>query len=468
MSHQIDAPRLIEKLIPSNPGDAVKARVICGMAVVLFFATLSSHAQISCPTTQQRQPLVCLLPDSISSYSFAGNAAQQGALAIAVPINGAIGVQLTQLPTPSGTSGTITLEEKGNPLGRPFDNAGPILVDVPGAVGRRHLYSSFSYQRFNFNAIDGLSLGSGNLKFGYGGVLNPAQQTVLYGSNQDVVKLHLDQYVASFTYGASKTTDISVIIPFNSVSATSTASNITAFSCPYSGGPCVETQDPNSPNAVKPNPVSGSASGIGDLTFTVKQLVYGGEGQSWAVALGGGLRLPTGDPYNYLGSGAYGANVFGLISYRSLTSRFSPHFKLGEQWNGPSPLVNPNSSGQVNLPGGLQYAVGTDVRLPKGVTLSVDVLGSQFVNSPSLAASDISLPASFTLPANTSAASALKGVAQFINNTYTTVNLSSGLKYKPYPGLIFYANVFLALKNLGLRSDPVPLVGVSYNWGKRK
>jgi hypothetical protein len=54
--------------------------------------------------------------------------------------------------------------------------------------------------------------------------------------------------------------------------------------------------------------------------------------------------------------------------------------------------------------------------------------------------------------------------------TYTTVNYSAGLKWKPIPGhgkassLIVYGNVLFQLNNVGLRADPSPSGGISWSF----
>ena len=426
------------------------------LPAMIFIASATSFAQINCPTANPavatRLPLVCALPITAGSVaSGATGAAQTQISTISNAINASIATQLTQLPIPSATSGTVRILEKDNPAGVPYSNLGPILTDRPETVGKGHIYGGFSYQRFNFNAIDGIALSS--LPFAY--QFSTASGTS-FGTQTSNISFRLDQYVAQVTVGATKTTDLSFILPVNAVSVNVQNTNIITYA--PSGAAAYSI------NAASPVTISGSASGIGDLQVAVKQMIHGSDGSPLAVAIGFTVRFPSGDYQNYLGSGAYGANLSGIVSYRS-KSRISPHFKLAHQWNGPSPLVNTASTdGEVRLPGGTQYDVGVDAKIVKPITFAIDVLGSEFSNTSSLQSSQLTLvPA----PATPGVPSILATVSQ-VNNTYTTVNLSTGFKYKFYKQFVLYGNVLLQLNNVGIRSDPVPLGGIAYNFGKNR
>jgi hypothetical protein len=436
----------------------------------LVIAFVSLHAgyligQIDCSqASATREKLVCQLPITTTNFATAPGVITQ-AQQQSAPINAAIGVQLTQLPIPSAAAGTVTLRQNGNPV--PYDNLGPILTDRPDTIGKGRIYGGFSYQHFEFNAIDGIALRS--LPFGYSFVTAPTQSTdasTTVGNSQNKIDFKLDQYVVDLTYGASPTTDVSLILPFNSVSIDATSSNPQTFTYDFASNTYSQFIYPASIDTTVR--VKGSASGIGDISLGVKQMIHGQEGTRTAVSIGAALRLPTGDQYNYLGSGAYGFNAYALVSYRA---RLSPHLRIGDQWNGASPLVNtttPNTHGDVRLPGGVQYDAGFDYSVIRTLTAAVDIQGSQFVNAPSLTTKTgiVLTPAPAQTknpPAAIQSATSLSAATP-INNTYTTVNLSMGLKYFPKPWLLLYGNVLIQLNNVGLRSDPVPLAGIAYTF----
>ena len=459
-------------------GEFVKVKYFLLFVSFSCISIRYSSAQFSCPANPvggTTEPLVCQVPFSILNFNPTGNpsigsAATQSSL----PINGSIAAQLTQLPVPSGSSGSITLKEAGNPSGETFNDLEPVLTERPETIGFHHLYAGFTYQHFNFNALDGNSLAG--INFGFSSTSSPL---TYYGTSTSNVSFKLDQSVALLSFGATRTTDISVVIPISSVSVTQTPTVLplitvynslkTNYSTTSNGVTYTYVPGYNSiPSTNSLDSVSGSASGIGDLKFGVKQLLYGqspanGEGgPNLAVAAGFNFRIPSGDPLNFLGSGAYGADLYGLVSYRSFRSPFSPHFKIGKLWNGPSPLLNPDGKGNVRLPGGMEFGAGTDYTkkiLGKRVTVSVDVIGNQFTNAPTLHTSTLNLNPSPPTPIT---------FAQVSNETYTAINFSGGLKFNPTHQLLIYGNVLVQLNNVGLRSDPVPLGGISYNFDLRK
>ena len=435
----------------------MKAKTLLLFVSFMGASTVYLHGQVNCTTSTK---LVCELPatsTTVAASLLGGQPATQAtkaATALSIAINSSIATQLTELPIPSASVGTVSIQKAGNPFGVPFDNLGPILTDRPDTVGIHHLFAGFSYQRFNFNAIDGNSFGS--LPIGYTAAFTSSNGDALtvYGSQTANVNFHLNQYVGSLTYGLTKTTDVSVVVPFSDVSLNVTTSNFQTYL--YDAN--ANQYSNESLKAGTTIPASGSASGVGDVIVSVKQSLLGQEGRPPAVAVGADFRIPSGDALNYLGSGAFGFNLHGLFEYRS---KLSPHLKLGYQWNSGSQLVNIFATSKTALPGGLQYDAGADYRLHRKLTLAADILGSQSVNTVSLVSNKVSLTPAPSANSGINASYVL--VLDTVPDTYTSVNFSGGLKYRPIPHWIFYGNVLVPINNVGLRSDPVPLVGISFN-----
>lgn len=421
---------------------------ICAPSVYLF-------GQIDCSSSRK---LICQLPVTSSNLiPTGGAAATAAATAASTSINAAIGTQLTQLPVPSASVGTVTLQKKGSEVGVPFANLGPVLTDRPDTVGKGHVFMGFSYQHFNFNAIDGVGLGTFPVAYTFPGTSTAnGDQLTYYGSITNNIKFSLDQYVALMTIGLTRTTDVSVIVPVSQVTLDVVASNFQTY--------IYDLQQNSYSKFVIPVAsvtTNGSATGLGDITINFKQLLIGAEGSRAAVAAGAQLRVPSGDELNYLGSGALGGNAYGLFEFRA---RLAPHLKVSYQWNNVSKLVNP-SGGTNRLPGGLSYAAGADLQVFRRLTLAADVLGSQFVNSPSISAGTLALKP--TPGANSVAPASLPGVNP-LTTTYTTADVSTGLKWSPFAHLVLYGNVLMQINNVGLRSDPVPLFGISYNFKAKR
>lgn len=441
-------------------GELVKTKALALAALFACAPGILSFGQVNCDASRK---LVCAFPfsaETLSAQTF-GAGAKQAALNTAVPINAAIAAQLTQLPIPSATVGVVSLKRKGSEVPAPWANLGPILTDRPDTVGKGHLFMGFSYQHFNFNALDRFNLGTIPIAFSYSATIQTPQgltdvQTY-YGSMANHVRFELDQYVGIATLGVTRTTDVSVIVPVNSVSLAVTSSNFVALT--YDS--LKNTYTPVGPPPGTKVTSSGTSNGIGDVTVSVKQMVLGQDHNRPAAAIGASLRFPSGDSLNYLGSGALGGNLFGLVEYRA---RLAPHFKLGYQWNNTTKVLDLQNPVGQRLPGGLQYALGTDFRVNRQLTLAGDVLGSQFVNTPYFTEKTYS----FNPPPTSSSLPSTYQIVSAPLNTYTTVNFSGGLKWSPIPHFLLYGNALIQLNNEGLRSDVVPLLGIAYNFSKRE
>jgi hypothetical protein len=422
----------------------------CKLMVLLLWCAgcMSAQAQVNCSATG-KLPLVCLIP--FTTNASVGNAGLTG-VATAAAIDGSIGAQLSQLPLAVSAPGTAVLVVKGNP--EVFDNLGPILVDRPDSVGRGNLVFGFNFQQFTFNHLDGISLAS--VPFAYFASGNGSNQ---YIEQQQHISFKYNQYVALATYGLPKNTDVTVIVPYARVSIGAGAISATAYN--------LNTQNQIvSTNAIGNTYVPGFANGIGDVAINVKHVLWsGGEGGRGSLAAGGVLRLPTGDALNYLGSGAYGVNLYALTSYKW---RVSPHAKIAYQWNTNSVLLNPSGTGpNRQLPGGVQFVAGADYGVNRHLTISGDVISTQSANANSIAQGTVSLD--YAAPPTPSTTSATLTTVNTFQDTYTTANFSGGLKWKPFRKmkLILYGNVLLQLNNVGLRPDPSPSGGISYSFKTR-
>lgn len=419
--------------------------------------SLGSYGQSS--VCDNSTKLVCVYPFNavvLSEKTF-GGAAKLAALNASIPINAAIATQLTQLPVPSATVGTISIKRKGSEVPVPFNNLGPVLTDRPDTVGRGHIFAGFSYQHFNFNALDGIDLNSLPMAFTFSDPVGTPDPKIYYGSSQNNVAFKLDQYIWILTAGLTRTTDLSIIIPVNWIDVSVTSSNFQAYeydiaSTQYSNHSFQQLTSVSS---------HGSASGLGDITVGLKQMIVGQQHIRPAAAVGATFRFPTGDSFNYLGSGALGGSMYLLAEYRA---QFAPHFKLSYQWNDNTKILDLQGGNATRLPGGLSYAVGTDFRVLRRLTLNGDFIGSQFVNTPNFTAntyqfnpapsSGLNIPPAYT-------------VVSALPNTYTSTNFSGGLKFSPHSGLIFFGNALIPINNVGLRSNVVPVVGIAYNFSRK-
>jgi hypothetical protein len=435
-------------------------------------------------------------------------------LANVAPINEAVGIQVSQLHIASPSSGITFVYDPSLKTFAPStdESLGPILGDRAPTIGPHKLFLGFSYQYFNYTSLDGQSLSSVPIvlqhmafppPFPIPSITSCPNQAGLpskyaedpcfvrdYVQTTNNIGLRVNQYTIYATYGITRHLDFSVAIPIIDVrmSVTSQATIINNAStppgapgCPGQVWHCFNTAIPALASQCPTGPVpctsakfstSNSAHGIGDVVLRGKYNFYNGERISFAGGVD--VRLPSGDELDFLGSGATGVKPFGVVSYRA---RVSPHAEAGYEWNGNSTLAGtnivagasatPTETGK--LPNRFIYLVGADFRATGRLTVAFDIYGQHLFDSPGLIVQPYTDLGNCHGDPNC-------GVATFTAGTThpnvgitpsTGLNLtdaSIGLKYRIYSRLVLTANVLIKLDEGGLRSNEVPLVGVSYNF----
>ncbi|MFZ1034616.1 MAG: hypothetical protein WAN72_21695, partial [Candidatus Acidiferrales bacterium] len=156
----------------------MKRIAIVGLAALMLLVAGTASAQI-CPLNGTlNNKLVCLIPQVYGPFGFGStpNPAQSvlftgdhheahfgsDFLSTFAPINEAVGVQVSQLPLASPSSGITFIYDPSLKTFAPStdESLGPILGDRATTIGRHKLFLGFSYQYFNFSTIDGKSLGN--------------------------------------------------------------------------------------------------------------------------------------------------------------------------------------------------------------------------------------------------------------------------------------------------------------------
>jgi hypothetical protein len=499
----------------------------------LFFLIAGSASAQTCPLNGTlSNKLVCQIPQVYGAFGFGttANPAQSvlftgdhhqahfssDFLATFAPINEAVGIQASQLPLASPSSGITFVYDPALKTFAPStdESLGPIVGDRATTIGRRKLFLGFSYQYFNFGTIDGQNMNNIPTVLQHQPFAVPNAQHIPSCDNQTAlttangyagdpcfvrdyiqtannIDLTIHQYTIYATYGITNRLDFSVAIPILNIQmgVTSHATIVPNSAAPASAGAPGNVWHSFNPT----NPVlasqcasqvpclnasfsdSSSAAGIGDVVLRGKYTVYNGE--RFAVAAGVDVRLPTGDELNFLGSGAIGVKPFGVVSYKA---RISPHAELGYEVNGDSTLAGTNlvpaptgvtPTGTGKLPNRFVYIVGADVRVVKRLTAAFDIYGQRLFGSPELVSQPYTGLGSCAGPTDPTGATCgpyTPGTTHpDIAQRTTDVNIteaSLGLKYRLIGRLVVTGNVLLKLDQGGLRSNAVPLVGVSYNF----
>jgi len=357
--------------------------------------------------------------------------------------------QLVSLPLPSPAGGfTYEFDSTLGVFRRTTQSFGPIVADRAETIGARRVAVGFAYQRFAFDTIEGMDLGSVPAVFTH----DSAQ---LLGGREDVVttmnhiEARVSQSTAFVTVGVTDALDISLAVPLvsNDLKVVSTATvrrlgttnTLTHFYRQGTG----EVGDSRIFTAV------GSAAGLGDLMVRVKSTVRKSERSG--VALGVDLRLPTGDEMNLLGSGATGIQPFAIWSgtFRNV----SPHVNAGYNWNGFSILAGDPARGEsADFPDQVTYAAGADVSVSPRLTVAFEVLGRYMIDAERLHREEFA---------------ALDGRSVFPNigfgrTSFNVLNGAIGFKAAIAERLLLDVNLLFNLNERGLRDKVTPLVGFEY------
>ena len=403
----------------------------------------------------------------------------------------AIATQLVSLPFVSPASGyTYRYDRATGAFVRTSSSFGPIYTERATTIGRGKFTFGVNYQAFNFSSLDGISLKDLPVVYGHEPNTQPPNFTrgnyeadvISTGNN---INLSMNQTVLYGTVGLTDRLDVSVSIPFVTVSMAATANasiqRISGLSVSVpqvnNGVPFNPHQFDTSGGTTKTYVSNGSSGGIGDITVRIKGNLF--RNDNWGLSAAVDIRSPTGDARSYTGAGAAGFKPFIILS--GTKGRWTPHLNLGYQWNGSSILASnvtgsvfgENSSGQTtitngpvnkaSLPNLFFYSLGTDVGVSSRLTLVFDYLGQEIFNAPRVMQStqtykpfDTSIQNSYstTLPTVT-------GVKQ----TMALNNGSVGAKINLGGRVLLTANMLFRLNSAGLRQNVTPLLALSYAFG---
>lgn len=368
--------------------------------------------------------------------------------------NIALASQLSALPIPSPASGfTYRFDPETGTFVRSTQSFGPILAERAETIGRGKMLLGSNLQAFTFDSLDGVDLQHVPAVFTH----DDAQ---LGGGRTDVVvtdnaiKLTVTQYTGVVTYGLTDRLDLSFAIPVVTTRlAVASTAVIHRFGTTRRDAAHFfsDSSAPDGIGDIREFSASGWATGMGDVLVRTKQTVLR-RGHS-GFAAGAEVRIPSGDEYNLLGSGAWGAKPFLVLSYAS--SRVSPHVNVAYQWNGTSVLAG-DASRRIadDLPDRLQVTAGFDAGINERVSVAVDLLTERVLGSPQLEITQ------FT--ARGEMGTAVFQNIGFSDRSYLICNGAAGMKFAFRDGLLANFNLRFSAGGDGLADRVTPLIGIEY------
>jgi len=416
-------------------------RKLMFVLVILSANVTSSRAQTICSSAAKAQSLYCAPIATLQQFSVN----EKASVSIPIPpaftaLNANIGTEITALPTPSPVSGFLFSFGPGGL--RSERDLGPIFSERTGTVEEHKLYIGSSYQFFEFDKVNQVSLKQIPVQFGactYGSETGCTP----YIETSSRLDLKAHQFTTYATFGITTKLDASVAIPFTNVRMGMNAV------CSV----CAQTQPGGVVLSFHPTDTVRSSTGIGDVIFRVKDAVWKGEASGLSV--GADLRVPSGDELNLRGSGTTGLHPFGAFSYRR--KYLSPHVNLGYQMNGSSILAAQTNTPK-HLPNSLTYAGGVNVGVLRSLGLNLDVVGQTFFGQQNIFLGTVpplnhpSTQCSYT--SNT----------KCDTETLNTNSVAIGGKYNPLRSLVISGSVLVKADNNALHYKPSPMLGASYTF----
>jgi hypothetical protein len=348
-------------------------------------------------------------------------------------INNLIGVQASSFPLGSSAGGFsfTVLDPVAGTFSRNSASFGPVFADRALTTGRGRLNVGVNYQRATFDSLEGLDLESGETttytRFVIG--LTPTVAVPVVFEDQLRLKLSMDTVGLFANYGLTDKVDVGVAVPIVRVRMESSLDTRVAVGSQNFG------------NVITGSPVSGEASGIGDIVIRGKY--------NFLARTGGGLaalvdwRLPTGDEEDFLGVG--GSQLKLQLAGSTAVGRIAPHVNVGFTISGESDAAASPDTFILAPPNEFNFAGGVDIAVHDRMTVVGDIVGRHFRDTPRLELA----PTSFN-----------PNLQQLTLGDSNLNNLlgSAGIKFNPMgPSLITF-NVLFPLNDAGL-TDKLSWVG---------
>lgn len=284
---------------------------------ILLFAPLLLLASARPALAQESLSSVLsflLVNRSIPTGDFARDA--QAAAAMRDALIGLLQVEIATVPLSSPASGfTYRLDPDLGIHVRGSDSFGPFFLERVLTSGARRMSLGVGLTQADFGDIDGRSLRDGTL---VATASQLAGEPAPFDAETLTLRIRTRTATMSATVGLTDRLDVSAAVPFVRVSFSGDRLDV------YRGTPYLQA------SAV------GAASGIGDVALRAKYNVWR-QGAS-GVAVGGEVRLPTGDKENLLGTGSTVITPRVIGSYEPGALGF--HGSFGAAFGGPSAAVD--------------------------------------------------------------------------------------------------------------------------------
>ena len=407
-----------------------------------------------------------------------GSIPDAGAIGAVEAFNDRLTSQFANFPLGSSSGGfTYTYDDRLGTYTRRSASFGPAFTERAATIGRRQRSFGVNFQHTSFDTFGGEDLNDRSITFYLPhtdccSAAAPPPSPETPGFEGDIIEAALDVKATTDTfaffanYGLTDKLDLGVALPIAHVNMEANV-RATIIRLSSHATPLVHTFVQGQDVPQKFFEESGSASGIGDVVIRSRYNFLNRGETGLAAAID--LRLPTGDENNLLGLGTTQAKLYFIWSQNR--DRLSPHVNIGYTISGSGDRTTTLGYTSRGVSDEFNYAGGVEYVLNPQITIVGDLLGRNLIDAGHIEAENQSFnfrdgAASLDAPIQTSSTNPLTGAA-YRQLTLTDGNLNLalgavGVKYNPFPKVLFNGNILFPLTSGGLRDRLTVEFGVDF------
>jgi hypothetical protein len=397
----------------------VRLRAGSELGIVLLVAAIVAATPAAAAAQQSVTDVLShlLINRSIPTEDFVQD--EQAAAATRDSLSALLLLELSTLPIGSSAGGfAYRLNPALGTTARSSDSFGPFFTERALTAGRRQSSFAVSYQVASFSTLDGRPLRDGTLVATASRIVGESQP---FDVETITLRIRATTVTLAVNHGVTDRLDVSAAVPF--VHLTLSGQRLDN----YRGTALIQALG------------SATASGLGDTLVRAKYTIVrrGGSG----VALGGEVRLPSGDRDNLLGSGEAAFRPRAIASLEQ--GRAGLHGELGYALGG--------------LSRELDFATAATAAVTPNVTLIGELAGRHLDTVRRLTETTAMHPRLARVETVR-----LTGALQ----SMTRIVAMAGIKWNIAGALLLNASVIRPLTEAGLNARWVPTLSVDYSFGR--
>jgi len=392
--------------------------------------------------------------------------------------------QLATFPLGSSSGGfAFRFDPELGTFSRTSESFGALLTERALTLGRGHFSYGTVYQHSSYDEFENLSLRDADIVFYYphndccpgqsqfgvpGGddsLLTPAFEGDVL-RNALTVDLRMETLAFFAMAGVTNRLDLGIAVPIVRV-ALDAAVERTILRLATETNPLVHSFD-NEGAAAQTDRASGTAVGVGDVLLRAKYQLW--SRVAGALALGGELRLPTGDESELLGTGAVQGKLSVLASFTrgvaSIHGNFGYTTSTSVADARPRLAVTPVDQFDFSSSPAdeFNYSAATDIAIHPRVTAVLELSGRRLLDVNRLVIEPLTVR--FTTLTDPTARTTSLPALGLQSGDMNLLLGAAGLKINIGRTLLLNGGVLFPLTHDGLHNRTTATLGLDYTFGR--